>query len=404
MAIAYYGSQISPHMDLTPEGFLICRDVPINRIGEQIYLARELGLEGDPEREVTVHRYPEDVFAPAALASFEAKDMTAGHPPENVVPGNHALYSKGHVQNVRRSGDFTVADLVIKDASLISDIRNGVVREISCGYLCHYVPDGDGYRQTNIQGNHVAVVLKGRAGSEVSIKDSAQEAGKGTKVMSKFAEAILQVFGMAAKETSPEDLPALVSTTATVLDAEPDVKPAAEEKPAATVPAADVMVERAPKGDDLGSKLDRVLELLEGLRKEGRREERMHNETDLDEALKKLTGEEGGEKAVVIPADDAGDACASPAAKDAAAAILRTMRPIVASISDKNVRAQVTDAVLSAIQDPGKLTAIDAAAASSARKAADQSAATSYEQRCAESQAAYAARNPHKRQEQKKEV
>lgn len=35
MAIAYYGSQISPHMDLTPEGFLVCRDVPINRVGEQ---------------------------------------------------------------------------------------------------------------------------------------------------------------------------------------------------------------------------------------------------------------------------------------------------------------------------------------------------------------------------------
>lgn len=161
MAIAYYGAQISPHMDLTTEGLLICRDVPINRIGEQIYLAWELGLDGDPDRAITVHRHPEDVFAPAALASFEAKDVTAGHPPESVAPENHALYSKGHVQNVRRNGDFTVADLVIKDASLISDIRNGVVREISCGYNCHYIPDGDGYRQTNIQGNHVAVVLRG---------------------------------------------------------------------------------------------------------------------------------------------------------------------------------------------------------------------------------------------------
>lgn len=159
------------------------------------------------------------------------------------------------------------------------------------------------------------------------------------------------------------------------------------------------MVERAPKGDDLGSKLDRVLELLEGLGKEDRKEERIHDESDLDEALKKLTGEEGGEKALVIPADEAGDACASPAAKDAAAAILRTVRPIVAAIEDKAVRAQVTDAVLSAIQDPGKLTAIDAAAAASAKKAADQAATTSYEQRCADSEAAYAARNPHKRQE-----
>ena len=74
--ITYYASQISPHIDLTPEGFLICRDVPINRIGDQEYLAGELQIDGDPNRLVQEHRYPEDVFSPAALASFEAKDVT----------------------------------------------------------------------------------------------------------------------------------------------------------------------------------------------------------------------------------------------------------------------------------------------------------------------------------------
>ncbi|MCI9311262.1 MAG: DUF2213 domain-containing protein, partial [Lawsonibacter sp.] len=33
-------------MDRTPEGYLICRDVPIARTGPQEYLAGELGLEG----------------------------------------------------------------------------------------------------------------------------------------------------------------------------------------------------------------------------------------------------------------------------------------------------------------------------------------------------------------------
>ena len=57
--IAYYGSTISKHMTQTPEGFLICRDVPIARIGTQDYLARELGLDGEPDRPVTVERRPE---------------------------------------------------------------------------------------------------------------------------------------------------------------------------------------------------------------------------------------------------------------------------------------------------------------------------------------------------------
>lgn len=134
MALTYYGSRISPHMTETPEGYLICHDVPINRTGTQEYTAGEMQLDGDPERIITVNRYPEDVFDAAALASFEGKDVTAGHPPENLTPENHAAYSKGHVENVRRAGDQTIADLHIKDATLISDIKNGIIREVSCGY------------------------------------------------------------------------------------------------------------------------------------------------------------------------------------------------------------------------------------------------------------------------------
>ena len=48
-------------MTETPEGFLICHDVPINRTGTQKYLAREIGLEGDEL--VTVIRTEEEVFS-----------------------------------------------------------------------------------------------------------------------------------------------------------------------------------------------------------------------------------------------------------------------------------------------------------------------------------------------------
>lgn len=58
MAVAYYGDRISPHMTDTPEGFLICHDVPIARTGPQDYLAREMMLDGDPERIVTVPAAP----------------------------------------------------------------------------------------------------------------------------------------------------------------------------------------------------------------------------------------------------------------------------------------------------------------------------------------------------------
>ncbi len=230
--LAYYGTEISEHMTDTPEGYLVCRDVPIARTGDMVYRAGELELEGDPDRLVTVRREEAEVFSPAAIASFEGKDVTAGHPAEMVGPENHAAYTKGHVQNVRREGDYLLADLLVKDAALISDIRNNIVREVSCGYHCQYVPDGAGYRQEHIRGNHVAVVSRGRAGHEVAIKDSAEDAGKG-KSMSKFSEAILKAFGMAAHEAEdPAAVEALIPTAATALDAEPAGK-APEAAPAA---------------------------------------------------------------------------------------------------------------------------------------------------------------------------
>lgn len=119
--IAYYGSKISEHMTKTPEGFLICHDVPIARTGQQEYLAGELGLDGDPDRPVQVQRCPEDVFDPAAVASFEGKDVTQNHPPESLTPENHALYAKGHAENVHREGDYLVADLHLKDPGLMNN-------------------------------------------------------------------------------------------------------------------------------------------------------------------------------------------------------------------------------------------------------------------------------------------
>lgn len=402
MAIAYYGARISPHMTRTPEGYLICHDVPINRTGDQEYTARDLQLGGDPDRLVIVHRYPEDVFDPAALASFEGKDITQGHPPENLTPENQAAYSKGHIENVRRVGDNTVADLYIKDAGLASDVENGVVREVSCGYLCDYVEDGDGYRQQRIRGNHVAVVHRGRAGHDVAIKDAAHEAEKGrNNNMSKFAHAILTAFGMAAKDASEEELDKLVTTTATALDAapaEPAAGPSKAKAPEAepAKPAEDEMVEKVPKGDDIGSKLDRILEMLEAKARGGRGEHSLHDEGDLDKMVAKLAGGEDPEAAVTVRAEEMEDACMSPAAKDAAVQLLKKVRPIVAEMKDPKEKARVVDAVLSTIKGPNTVGTIMQAAQDSARKNSEEARKTTYEKACADAESAYAARNPHK--------
>ena len=396
--LAYYGDRISPHMTTTPEGFLICHDVPIARTGEMDYRAADLLLDGDPDRLVKAYRHPEDVFDPAAIASFEGKEVTSGHPTEDVGPENHAAYSKGHIQNVRRQGDYLIADLHLKDAALISDVRNGVLREVSCGYHCSYVPEGDGYRQQEIRGNHVAVVPRGRAGREVAIKDSAEHAGKGKNTMSKFAEAVLKMFGAAAKDAEDDQaMDALVTTTMTALDAEPvggaEAPEAPEAEPAAKqeeTPASDA-APAAPFGG-LEAKLDKLIELMTA---RDSHPEKPVGEKALDQMIADL---EGG-AAAVIPAGSAADACVAGPARDAALAMLRSMRPVVASIEDAATRTKVTDALLGAIKAPDVLGSIMQAAQQNAQKAADAAAPASFDKLCEDQKAAYDARNPHKQKE-----
>ena len=397
MAIAYYGATISPNMDKTPEGYLICRNVPINRTGVQVYSAREVGLPGGGDDPVNVYRLEEDVFSPAALASMEGKDVTRGHPPEMLDASNQAGYSTGHIENVRRDGENTVGDLIIKDPGLASDVENGVLREVSCGYYCKFEPYLDGYKQTHLVGNHVAVVPRGRAGHDVAIKDAAEQAEKGRKTMSDFWKSVLTAFGMAAKDASPEELDAMVTTTATALDA----APAEAEKPAPEAePAKDEMVEKAPKGDDIGSKLDRILEMLEAKARGGRGEHPLHDESDLDEMVEKLAGKaeaKDPEAAVTVPAEEMEDSsCMPPAAKDAAVELLKKVRPAVAAIQDKQERARVVDALLSTVQGPNTVGAIMQAAQDSARKNFEDARRTNYQKMCEEAENAYASRNPHK--------
>ena len=235
--------------------------------------------------------------------------------------------------------------------------------------------------------------------------------------MNKLTHAILTAFGMAAREATPEDLDGLVQTTGTALDAVPADMPAQDAEPAEpkktseepaedAVPAEDAAAEPAeasaqdegiPKGDDIGSKLDRILSMLEAKGRGGRGEHPLHDESDLDDMIEKLAGKENG-KSITLPVEEAEDACTGPA-RDAALAILRNVRPVIAGIADEKVKARVTDALLASIRGKDNLEAISAAATDSAKSAADASSKTTYEQMCADASAAYAARNPHTKKE-----
>ena len=184
--IEYYTSEsLGPNRERTPEGFLICYDVPAARIGEMTYgpgeVPPELGVNRDGSVRVT--RSEAEVFDPRSMASLNGKPVTDDHPPVDVDPKNWKFYTKGVTVNPRRGEDehkdFLVVDLIVYDEDTIADIDAGK-REVSCGYNPDYLQLLDPVtlepilgrgEQVKIRYNHLALVKAGRCGPFCSIGD-----------------------------------------------------------------------------------------------------------------------------------------------------------------------------------------------------------------------------------------
>jgi hypothetical protein len=145
----YVDERLSEKQSRLPSGSLVCHGVRIARVGSQVYHISELPLAADdaaPDADgmISVWRDEAEVFHPHAMASFEGAAVTMTHPSDGVDPSSWSELSIGHAQNVRRDGDFLVADLVIYDQRGIAAIRDYGWRGVSAGYDCGYERDGEG--------------------------------------------------------------------------------------------------------------------------------------------------------------------------------------------------------------------------------------------------------------------
>lgn len=174
--------KLGPKQHLTPEGFLICLEVPIARTGPQLYNADEVSEAIPLAGLVKTEREAEQVFNEITMKSFEGKPVTIDHPVEDVDPTNWKRLAVGVVQNVRRGSgvddNLLLADLLITDMAGIEAVRDGL-REVSCGYDAKFeqIEPGRG-RLINIIGNHVALVEAGRCGSRCAIQDRSKSMTK----------------------------------------------------------------------------------------------------------------------------------------------------------------------------------------------------------------------------------
>jgi hypothetical protein len=156
--------------ELTPEGYLRAW-ATLARTGVQMYT----DADGSIRRE---YRPESEVASPESLASFAGKAITLEHPPVLLDSANTKDYQVGFSgTEVVYDNGFVRAVMTITDQDAIERIMRGDAKEVSAGYRVNYdatpgvTDNGENYDgiQKEINGNHIAVVRRGRAGPQVKL-------------------------------------------------------------------------------------------------------------------------------------------------------------------------------------------------------------------------------------------
>jgi uncharacterized protein len=164
-------------VSFTADGYMKAQP-RIARTGLQKYLGIECGR---PEMDtVMVYRPENSVFHNDAMHSYSHLPITVDHPRSMVNADSWKKHAVGETgDEVVRDGGSVRVPMMLRDSKAIELVKSGK-RQLSVGYACDlqwqggYTADGEHYDavQTNIRGNHLAIVTEARGGPLLTIGDS----------------------------------------------------------------------------------------------------------------------------------------------------------------------------------------------------------------------------------------
>ena len=168
--LARYDSVAFPKMIETQEGYLQ-GSATVTRCGVFEYY----DAAGKVRWEL---RHEDDVFCEKSLKTLVMKPVTNDHPYNDFLSAENATkYQVGYTgEKYDRLGDAVVLTLTITDKETIDAIKNGK-NKVSMGYTADTVLEKGVYngikydcRQTNIEYNHLSIVMSGRAGDSIRLR------------------------------------------------------------------------------------------------------------------------------------------------------------------------------------------------------------------------------------------
>lgn len=169
--------------EIDDNGFWLIEGNPVSREGVFPYLGKTISPRLEPNKVYQVYRPYSELSSPETLKSFDGIPFIEDH--EMLGDGftsTDLRTPQGVLMNTRADSGMIVGDLKIFSDSMKESIRSGK-KELSLGYKCNYrlepgVWNGQHYDavQTDLRGNHIALVDKGRMGSAVRVYDWAFDA------------------------------------------------------------------------------------------------------------------------------------------------------------------------------------------------------------------------------------
>lgn len=180
--LVYDRAQVDSVRNIDDNGYLhvgisnITKEQVAPYLGSEIPDFEKLGLK--PDEIYSVYRPASELSKPATVESLNGIPVLLKHAEDSAeAPASNRVGSTG--TDAKWEPPYLTNSLHIQDADAIRRINDGTMREISMGYfytpvLRHGEFEGEPYDvvMTDISCNHVALVEEGRAGHDVSVKDS----------------------------------------------------------------------------------------------------------------------------------------------------------------------------------------------------------------------------------------